>query len=119
MTITFNNTDLTYTFYINGDFPLTDTLDFYSHYSNTTLFSAPCTVIQSNSRFTQLEFTLPSIIGANHVQGLYQYITYAGGLDDKLNPELLQENKYFDSECLSMNIGLAILFGFLFMLIMD
>lgn len=80
MTITFNNTDLTYTFYINGDFPLTDTLDFYSHYSNTTLFSAPCTVIQSNSRFTQLEFTLPSIIGANHVQGLYQYITYAGGL---------------------------------------
>lgn len=76
MTIRFNNTDLTYTFYINGDFPLVDQLEFYSHYSNTTLFIAPCSVIQSNNRYTQLQFTLSTVIGANHVQGLYQYIAY-------------------------------------------
>jgi zinc transporter 9 len=40
-------------------------------------------------------------------------------VDDKIDPEFLQQNPYFDAEDLSKEIGVAITSGFVMMLIID
>tara|TARA_R110002124_G_scaffold215889_2_gene381749 strand:- start:759 stop:1118 length:360 start_codon:yes stop_codon:yes gene_type:complete len=80
MTITFNNTDLTYNFFINGDFPLANGLKFMSMHSNTPLFDVDATVLIANTRYSQLEFTLSELIGLKHVEGIYRYIVFEDGV---------------------------------------
>ena len=39
--------------------------------------------------------------------------------NDKVNPEFLQQNQFFDAEDLSKEIGIALTSGFVMMLIID
>ena len=39
--------------------------------------------------------------------------------DDKVNPEFLQQNEFFDAEALSKEIGIALTSGFMLMMIID
>ena len=80
MTITFDNSTLVYDFYVNGQFSFADRLEFRSMYSNTALFDVPATVITHNTRYTQLEFTMPTDLNDKHVEGIYEYIVYGDNL---------------------------------------
>lgn len=79
MTIRFNDVNLTYTFTDNGDLTGADSIEFLSTYSNTSLFQVDATIIQSNARYTQLEFTLQEPLGEQHVSGIYTYIIRNSG----------------------------------------
>lgn len=78
MTIEFTDNQLTYDYFINGDFNNIDRIVFKSLYSNTNIIDVDATVIVSNARYTQLEFTLNELIGATHQNGIYKYEVYDG-----------------------------------------
>lgn len=80
MTITFDTTKTVYDFYLNGQFSFADRIEFRSMYSNTPLFDLPATIITANTRYTQLEFTMPSDLNEKHIEGIYEYIVYGNGV---------------------------------------
>jgi hypothetical protein len=44
-----------------------------SQLSNTVLFQESLTVITTNGRYTEFQFTLPQLEGDNHFNGMYNY----------------------------------------------
>ena len=77
MTITFNDTDTQYQFSVNGEFATANRIVFKSEYSNRNLFDVSCSVLQSNARYTQLQFNTDPPLGNTHQNGIYTYEVYA------------------------------------------
>ena len=75
MTITFNDTDTEYQFFVNGvPNPGPTHIRFVSLYSDEILFDIQVDLVTSEgSRYTTIDFTLPAPLGDQHISGIYKY----------------------------------------------